>query len=148
MDVDEDGTLALVVDAGCPEVEVKAVFGVDGVRLVEWSEGGAAFAVVNWLRGLWAEEESVADAGPWLGRYGRGEASGGGVAAVGDAFEDVDVLIEDAANLSGGRGDDGDGDRPGAEISWKEIGSAEEGGVSKELTTVHLVAMEDGDGWG
>jgi len=97
VDVDEDRTLAIVVDAGCPDVEVKAVFGVDGVRLVEWSEGGAAFAIVNWLRRLRAKGESVADTGPWLGRSGGGEASGRGVGAVGDALEDEDALIGEAA---------------------------------------------------
>ena len=93
VDVDEDGALALVVDAGCPDVDVEAVFGVDGMRLFERSEGGAAFAIVNWLRRLRAKRESVSDAGPWLGRCGRREASGGGVGTVGDAFEDVDALI-------------------------------------------------------
>jgi hypothetical protein len=38
VDVDEDGTLAIVVDAGGPEVEVEAVFGVDWVGLVERGE--------------------------------------------------------------------------------------------------------------
>jgi hypothetical protein len=52
--------------------------------------------------------------------------------------------IGDAANLSGGRGDNGHSNRAGAEIFRQEIGDAEERGVAKELATVHLAAMEDG----
>jgi hypothetical protein len=125
VDVDEDRTLAIVVDAGCPDVEVKAVFGVERVRLVERSEGGAAFAVVDGLRGLWAERVSVTNACPRGWRCGRGEASGRGVGTVGDAFEDVDVLIEDAANFAEGCCGDGDADRTGAEVFREEIGDAE-----------------------
>jgi hypothetical protein len=138
VDVDEDGSLAMVVDAGSPDVEAKAVFRVDGVRLVERSEGGAAFAVVNGLWSLRAVGEGVTDACPGGWRCGRGEASGGGVRAVGDAFEVVDALIGDAANLAEGRSDDGIADRPGAEVLWQEICGAEDGGVAEELATVHF----------
>jgi hypothetical protein len=142
--VDEDGTLAIVVDAGCPDVEVEAIFRVDGTRLVERSEGGAAFAVVNGLWSLRAVGEGVTDACPGGWRCGRAEASDGGIGAVGDPFEGFDALIGDAANLAEGRSDDGIADRPGAEVLWQEICGAEDGGVAKELATVHLAAMEDG----
>lgn len=100
VDVDEDGALALVEGRG-PDVEMKTVFGVDGAGFVERGEGGAALARVDGLKGLRAEGEAVADSGPWLWRGRRSEASGGGVGAVGDAFEDEDSLIGGAANFAG-----------------------------------------------
>jgi hypothetical protein len=114
VNVDEYGTFAVVVDAGGPDVEVEAVLGVRGVRLVERSEGGAAFAVVDGLRSLRAEAENFTHAGPWFGGFGGSEASCGGVGTVRDAFENVDALIDEAENLSGIRGDNGCSDRTGA----------------------------------
>ena len=64
-------------------------------------------AGVDGLRGLRAEGEGVADAGPGRGLCGGHEPAPGGVGAVGDAFEDVDAVLDEAADLAGG----GCGDR-------------------------------------
>lgn len=54
------------------------------------------------LRGLRPEGEGVADSLPWL-RLRRGLESGpGGVVAVGNALEDEDAVVGEAADLTGG----------------------------------------------
>lgn len=59
------------------------------------------------LRGFRAKGDGVADSLPWLGFDGRLEAGFGGVAAVRDAFEDFDAVVDEASDFAGGRGGDG-----------------------------------------
>ena len=71
-------------------------------------------AFVDGLRSLGTEGQGVADSLPWLRLYRGLEAGFGGVFAVGDAFEDVDAVVDGAADFAGVGGGDGIGLGPGS----------------------------------
>jgi hypothetical protein len=133
MDVDEDGTL-VAVERGCPDVEVKAVLTVDRVGLVERGKRRATLTRMDRLRSLGSEGKAIADAGPRLRADCRRKACGGGVGSIGDAFEDEDALIGEAANFAGASGGDGGG--LGVKRA-REQACGEEGGALEKVATVH-----------
>ena len=86
------GAFAVAAYGGREDVEHQAVFALRG-------QAGAIGGV---LRGGGSIGESVADAGPGYGlRWGHEAVLAGGVGAVGDAFENLDVLEDGAADFAG-----------------------------------------------
>ena len=85
---DEHGTLAAVAQARRPDVQVQAVF----------AHRPAAPTGLGRDR---AEGDRVADAGPRRGRKRRLEAPRGGIGAVADALEDLDVAVRQPADPTG-----------------------------------------------
>jgi hypothetical protein len=102
VNIDQDGPL-VTVESRSPEVQVEAILGVDWVGFVEWSEGRAALASVEGLRGLWAEGEAIADARPRWGPNRWSETGRGSIGSVGNALENENLLVGEAANFARGR---------------------------------------------
>src|SRR5262245_40031488 len=97
MEPDHHRTLAPVIDAASPDVEVETVFaGVASVRRPEDGEELALLLAAGAvrLRGVMAEFKGVAHSGPRFGRFWRHEAiRAAGRRPVRNPFEDVQAIL-------------------------------------------------------
>src|SRR5262245_7495082 len=104
MEPDHYGTLAPVIDAASPDVEVETVFaGVASVRRPEDGEE-LALLLAAWavrLRGVMAEFKGVAHSGPRFGRFWRHEAiRAAGRSPVRYPFEDLQAILFPPTHLA------------------------------------------------
>jgi hypothetical protein len=115
--IDKDGALAVVAQAGGPDVEVETIFALRAQFAGNAGGESRVGARGTQLRSHVGEEGAVEYIAPGRGRGGGFEARHCCVGTVGDGLEDIDAVEESATDFSGGGGGERSTLRPGGSFA-------------------------------